>query len=194
MPLNEHFDLYNMEDTEEVRNFLTGTVRVGEVKKIYDKEHRVRVLFHDLQLNGQKVLSWKLPVVVPSSWKDMAYWLPCIGDYVLCLFLPFGREQGFVLGGYYADPEPRPVIDRNKFHMRWEDDTWIEYDKDIHEFNVRHRSGAFIQIDGSGGIWLVPAGGQATHICNGVEGCKSPPVREIYVPPEAEEEQSSGGG
>lgn len=196
MPLREFFDIYDMEDPEEIRHFLMGTVRIGEVKEIYDKEHRIRVIFHDLQYEDKEVLSWKLPVVVPSSWKDMAYWMPCIGDYVLCLFLPFGREQGFVLGGYYADYDSKPVTDRNKFHMRWEDGSWWEYDKKLGEYNFRHKTGAFIQIDGDGGLWLAPAAGQATHICNPVKDCKDPPEREIYVPEQEKEETppSSGGG
>lgn len=76
---------------------LNNVLRVGTVVT-RDADHcRVRVQFKD---NDSLVSGW-CQVLVGKTHVDHAYWLPDVGELAICAFLPFGHEQGFVLGSAY---------------------------------------------------------------------------------------------
>lgn len=56
------------------------------------------------------------------------YWLPDIGETVLCAFLGNGMETGFILGSSYSDVDGVPVGDVSKKGIWFEDGTFIQYD------------------------------------------------------------------
>ena len=49
------------------------------------------------------------------------YWIPDIGEPVLCVFLPTGIESGFILGSYYNKKNQAPVLDQNKRTVKFSD-------------------------------------------------------------------------
>ncbi|MBD5640941.1 MAG: phage baseplate assembly protein V, partial [Desulfovibrio sp.] len=76
-----------------------------------------------------------LPVLCPRACEDMQYDLPDIGDQVLCLFLPYGLEQGFVIGAMYGKKAP-PVQSGDKWHRVFKDGTTLEYDRAEHKLTA----------------------------------------------------------
>lgn len=118
---------------EQLTNALSHAIRVGYVTARQPEKHRVQVQCKDT-VTAPLTTDWLL-VLTPRASKDMQYDLPDIGDQVLCLFLPIGLEQGFVLGSMYGKQEP-PVKDAEKFHRKFADGTIIEYDRKEHHLEI----------------------------------------------------------
>lgn len=137
-------------DTERRLRALEATlarlVRVAEVVSTNPGRGAVCVKFLDA---GGTVSAW-LPVLARKTHRDADYQMPDIGQPVLCLFLPGGREVGFVLGSAYTARHQPPVASQDKWHKSWEDGTWLEYDRAGHVLSG-HVEGD-VQIDVSGGI------------------------------------------
>lgn len=110
-------------------NYVSQFIRVGFVSGRDEKRMRVRVRVTDTVTN-ELVTDW-LQVIVPRAKKDRCYDLPDIGDQVLCVFLPFAAECGFVLGSMYGEDAP-PVAAGDKCHRVFEDGTVLEYDRAAH--------------------------------------------------------------
>lgn len=74
---------------------LKNLIRVGKVTAIDpDTSKRVRVLFEDRSdANGEPTVSYWLNILYTDS-----TWLPDIDEMVVCIFLPSGNAQGFVVG------------------------------------------------------------------------------------------------
>ncbi|MDM7320222.1 MAG: phage baseplate assembly protein V [Fervidobacterium sp.] len=105
--------------------------RVGIVVAIDEARAMVRVQWTDL--DGE--LSYWLPVMQHKTLRDKAYWLPDVGEHVVCL-LDENGEEGVVLGAIYSDADKPPVSSRDKFFVRFEDGTTIEYDRKSHTLNI----------------------------------------------------------
>lgn len=79
-------------------------------------------------------VSYDLSVVVKHTFKSKSYWLPDVGETVLCMFLPNGEETGFILGSVYSEKDkPVPEIsDENKDRdgIWFEDGSLIKYESD----------------------------------------------------------------
>lgn len=103
---------------------LKNLIRVGKVSSVNPDNCTVRVAFED-QAN---VVSYDLPVIVRGSLETKDYWLPVPNEQVVCLFLPSGNAQGFVLGSIYSLTDTPPVTDGNKRHVAFPDGTTVEYD------------------------------------------------------------------
>jgi phage baseplate assembly protein V len=109
-------------------------IRRGIVVAVDEKTARVRVQMPDLD---GLVSNW-LPVVQPKTQKDKAYWLPDIGEYVIVAFDEEGEHSdGYVLGAIYNNKDTPPVASKDKFFVRFEDGTEIEYDRKTHLLRVK---------------------------------------------------------
>lgn len=108
-------------------------IRVGFVNARQPEKMRVKVTVRDTT-GAQLVTDW-LPVLCPRASGDMQYDLPDIGDQVLCLFLPYGLEQGFVVGAMYGKQVP-PVQSGDKWHRTFSDGTTVEYDRAAHKLTA----------------------------------------------------------
>ena len=96
----------------------------------------------------QLVDSAWLPVLCPRASGDLVYDLPDVGDQVLCLFLPYGLEQGFVLGAMYGKASP-PVSSGDKWHRRFQDGTVLEYDRAAHKLTAQVQGDVAVKATGS---------------------------------------------
>ena len=114
---------------------LRQMVRLGFVVQVIPEEARVRVECRDADM----LQTFTLPVLSHKTRCDQDYWMPDLGEHVLCVFLPLGLEIGFVLGAFYSDQDRPPVVSRDKAHVRWLDGTWIEYDRGSGEMQVHCR-------------------------------------------------------
>lgn len=104
-------------------------IRVGFVNARMPEKMRVKVTIPDTT-TSPLITDW-LPVLCPRASQDMQYDLPDVGDQVLCLFLPYGLEQGFVVGAMYGKQQP-PVQSGDKWHRKFSDGATLEYDRKSH--------------------------------------------------------------
>jgi len=152
---------------------LRELVRVGIVTQTYPDKATVRVQMVDVD----DTVSYELPVIMRKTLKDKDYWMPDVGEHVVCLFLGQGLEQGFVLGAIYSEADKVPVIEQNKRHIEFEDGTVIDYDRIAHrlyincvgEVNIIAAQGVKIQgdINITGNIHatgaIIDEGGNTNH-------------------------------
>ena len=101
--------------------------KTGLVTNINENTARVRVTFPDLD----NVLSNWIPVVYPFTNNDKAYYMPSLNEQVACI-MDENLEDGCIIGSIYSDVDKVPVADDNKFHILFEDGTFLEYDKQEH--------------------------------------------------------------
>lgn len=104
---------------------LKNIVRVGKVSSIQPEKCTARVVFEDLD----DLTSYELPIIVRGSLETKEYWMPKPDEQVVCLFLPSGNAQGFIIGSFYSQKDTPPVQDPNKRHLSFSDGTCLEYDQ-----------------------------------------------------------------
>lgn len=136
--------------------------RVGIVRTQDAANARVRVTFPD----RDQLQSWWLPVVFAKTQNDKLYWIPDIGEQVVCAMDEYD-EDGAVLGAIYSIADRPPVTSVDKLHWGIRDGAVFEYDRSAHSFQMSvpnngtvtiAASGASITIDGSGNVTINAAG------------------------------------
>ncbi|HEB1405345.1 TPA: phage baseplate assembly protein V [Escherichia albertii] len=110
----------------DLETLLRQTIRVGVVSDINDGDVTARVTFDD----QDNVTSAKLSVIVKNTDKNADYWMPDIGEQVLCIFHPAGPQQGFILGSFYDETQKPPSNTVNKRVIRFNNGTRIEIDRE----------------------------------------------------------------
>lgn len=103
-------------------------LRFGVITQIDESKALVRAQFTDMD----GVLSYWLSVLKQKTLKDKQYWMPDIGEHVACLIDENG-EEGVVLGAIYSDADTVPVSSKDKYHVKFNDGTVIEYDRAAHK-------------------------------------------------------------
>lgn len=111
----------------------TNWIRIGEVSSVDSAKCTARVVFDD----EDGYVSDDLPIVQRNTQNTKDYWLPAVGEDVICLFLPCGEEDGFILGSFYADEIEPPTSSESKRYTEYPDGTVIEYDWEAHELTVK---------------------------------------------------------
>ena len=111
---------------------LKNLIRVGIVSSASPEACSARVAFGD----RSAMVSYELPVLVRGSLQNKDYWVPDPGEQVVCVFLPSGNAQGFILGSLYSGVDPPPVTDGNKRHIKFSDGTTVEYDRATHTLTL----------------------------------------------------------
>ncbi|HGV4613980.1 TPA: phage baseplate assembly protein V, partial [Escherichia coli] len=110
----------------DLETLLRQIIRVGVVSDIDDGDVTARVTFDD----QDNVTSAKLSVIVKNTDKNADYWMPDIGEQVLCIFHPAGPQQGFILGSFYDETQKPPSNTVNKRVIRFNNGTRIEIDRE----------------------------------------------------------------
>lgn len=101
------------------------------VSKIHEKKMRVKVILPELD---NLETGW-LFVGVRKTKKDKDYWLPDLGEHMVCML--DGRcENGVVICAIYSDDDVVPVESGDKWAKKFDDGTLIVYDRATHELNV----------------------------------------------------------
>ena len=103
---------------------------------------RVRVVFPDYD----QMHSYWLPVVSPKTQNDKAYWIPDVGEQVVCL-MDLRDEAGAVLGAIYSTAVTPPVNSADKWHLGFKDNTAFEYDRASHVLNLSFEDGTALTYD-----------------------------------------------
>lgn len=152
-------------------NALSMVIRVGEVTSVDAASHKAAVTFDDD--DGQT--SGMLPVIIPNSLENHDHCLPDIGEDVLCIFLPTGTEEGFILGSFYAGNVTTPESSVDVRAVTFKDGTRLAYDRSGHKLtaavngdieisasgNIRATSSGTIELQAAGSI-AIRSGGNVT--------------------------------
>ena len=121
-------------------------IRRGIVVAVDEKRAMVRVQFPDLD---GLVSNW-LPVLHHKTHKDKAYWLPDVGELVIVAFDEEGEHSdGYVLGAIYNEKDKVPTASKDKFFIRFEDGTEIEYNRKEHKLRISVKGDVWIEADGN---------------------------------------------
>jgi phage baseplate assembly protein V len=136
--------------------------RVGIVKVQDVANARVRVAFPD----RDQMESWWLSVIFAKTQNDKMYWMPDVGEQVVCV-MDENDEDGAVLGAIYSSVDRPPVANADKLHWTSKDGALFEYDRLIHALQMTipgggtvliAANGASITIDGSGNVAIAAMG------------------------------------
>lgn len=117
-------------------------LRIGIVQELDVVTAKVRVVFPDYD----QLVSYWLPIVVPKSQNDKAYWIPDLGEQVVCL-MDLQDEAGAVLGAIYSNTDLPPVTSLNKWHLGFSDGAAFEYDRSLHILDLRFADGTDYRYD-----------------------------------------------
>lgn len=112
-------------------SLLKNIIKVGKVSSVDPDKATARVAFET-----QGLVSHDLQVIVPQTLRNQDYYMPDIGELVVCLFLPTGNAEGFILGSIYSDTNSPPVSSADKRTMTFSDGTSIEYDRGTHVLTI----------------------------------------------------------
>lgn len=121
---------------------LNPTFRVGIVQAQDTARAKVRVVFPDYD----EMISWWLPVVFFKTQNDKAYWIPDIGEQVVCL-MDLRDEAGAVLGAIYSSADAPPVNSADKFHLAFKDGARFDYDRAAHVLDLLFEDSTEIKYD-----------------------------------------------
>lgn len=144
-----------MERIESLEKTVNQIVRVGIVTATYPARATVRVKLPD----ADGVITSELPVLFKKTLDDKTYAMPDVDEQVLCVFLPNGLEQGFVLGSMYSQVDTVPVASQDKWHTKFKDGTYLEYDRKTHKLTG----------DVKGDVELIATGKLTANITGDVE-------------------------
>lgn len=115
-------------DNDEALSRLNDLIKVGEVSAIYPEKCTARVVFDDE--DGH--VSFELPILQRNTIKTKDQHTVNIGEDVLCIFLPSGPEEGFIVGSFYAGEVTPPESVQTKRTTIFEDGTVFRYDMAAH--------------------------------------------------------------
>jgi phage baseplate assembly protein gpV len=121
---------------------LNPTFRVGIVQAQDTAHAKVRVVFPDYD----EMISWWLPVIFAKTQNDKFYWIPDIGEQVVCL-MDLRDEAGAVLGAIYSEADVTPVNSADKFHIAFKDGANFDYDRVAHILNLLFQDTTQLQYD-----------------------------------------------
>lgn len=117
---------------DQLLSLLKNLIRVGRVSSVYPERCTARVVFDD----RDDLVSYELTPLGRGSYRTKDYWMPDLDEQVLCLFLPNGNAEGFILGTRFNDEDKPPVEEKEKRHLRFADGTFIEYDQKTHTLTI----------------------------------------------------------
>jgi phage baseplate assembly protein V len=132
-------------DVAGLKTALEGLLRTGEVTRVDEENHRVKVKNPDW---GGVATDW-LPVLTRWSRGNRSFSLPKTGEQVLCLFYPFSLSQGFAVAGLFSREDRPPVGDKHKVNLTASDEAVFEYDTQEHKLRIDLPEGAVIEIGGA---------------------------------------------
>lgn len=148
---------------DRIEEMVRHVVRVGVVVSTNPAAGTVRVQLGD----ADSLVSYDLPVLQRQTLKTKDYAMPDVGEQVLAAFLPFGIEQGFVLGAMFSRADAVPVADQDKRHTDFGDGSWVQYDRAAHRMQAHVEEGELRVSVGKGASIVVEEGRVVIQSPNG---------------------------
>jgi len=115
--------LENYEGINRDYNSENNLIMIGTVSAINEEEATARVLFTDRDDTTSK----EIPLMFLHTKGMRIYAMPEVGEQVLCLFLPNGHEEGYILGAYYNDEYKPPVTDKETKIIKFKNGDYVKY-------------------------------------------------------------------
>ena len=148
---------------------LSSLIRIGEVTSINPAACTARVTFDD----DDKFTSYDLPVIQPNTLKNSDYRMPDVGEDAVCVFLPAGASEGFIIGSIYAGDVRPPSSSPDVRMVKFSDGTVLRYDRSAHKLtadvkgDIEARAQGNIDLMATGNITIAASG---TLTLSGVGG------------------------
>lgn len=118
---------------EELEQSLARFIRVGEVVSIDTQTHTARVAFKEDNNN----VSYNLAVLERNTYDNHDHQMPDVGEDVLCVFLPCGSEDGFILGSFYAGEVTPPSTNPDERRVVFKDEAFAVHNRKEHTFDFQ---------------------------------------------------------
>ena len=111
----------------ETERALRGMIRTGTVSAVYPENGTARVVFDD----KDDTTSPELHIVHRFSGTNKDYWVPDIGDQVVCIFAnnDTNFSTGWILGSYFTDKHPPQVASPDIMRLYFADGSFMEYNR-----------------------------------------------------------------
>jgi len=106
---------------------LRGMLRTGTVASVNVANNTARVKFDD----KDGIASPELHILHRCSGKNKDYWVPDIGDQVLCIFNNNDKNfsTGWIMGSYFTETQPPQVQSKDIMRMDFAGGSFIEVDR-----------------------------------------------------------------
>jgi phage baseplate assembly protein V len=128
-------------------------IRIGQVVNVNPNDATCRVAFDDMTDDGTPLVSTPLKVVQHRTVDRQDFTLPTIGEHVVCIFLPNGYEEGFVMGSIYTSASNLPRHGgEGLYNQTYSDGTQIEYD--MNEKHLKVYCAGDITIEAKGVVTI----------------------------------------
>ena len=111
----------------ETERALRGMIRTGTVSAVYPENGTARVVFDD----KDDTTSPELHIVHRFSGTNKDYWVPDIGDQVVCIFAnnDTNFSTGWILGSYFTDKHSPQVASPDIMRLDFADGSFMEYNR-----------------------------------------------------------------
>jgi phage baseplate assembly protein V len=120
-----------------------AVLRFGSVTQVDARAGTARVLLDD----ADNLVSMPLRVLQNRTLKDKHQLLPDLNEQVACLFSGQGFEQGLILGAVYSSKDAAPDRPAQDWYYKFEDGTWLEYDRKAHLLTASVRGDVALDAD-----------------------------------------------
>ena len=124
---------------------LSDLFRVGEVTSVNPAAMTARVTFDD----DDGVTSFDLPILQRNTLHNQDHCCVDVGEDVLCMFLPTGIEEGFILGSFYAGEVQPPSKSGHVRMMKFSDGTTLSYDREEHKLTGDVKGDVELTVSGT---------------------------------------------
>ena len=111
----------------DIERALRGMIRTGTVSAVYPANGTARVVFDD----KDDTTSPEMHILHRYSGKNKDYWVPDIGDQVLCVFAnnDTNFSTGWILGSYFTEKQPPQVANPDIMRLDFADGSFMEYNR-----------------------------------------------------------------
>lgn len=127
------------DDSDPGRSY--AIAKIGEVSAVDPATCTARVVFDD----DESLVSSPLQIIQFNSLANKGYWLPDVGEDVVCLFMGTGVEEGFILGAVYAGDVKPPESNQDVRKTEFKDGNFFSYNRKDHVLSIKIND-VFIEV------------------------------------------------
>lgn len=123
--------------TNNLMSMLRRVIRIGNVSSLNPDNMSCRVTFPDMD----DAVSRELPILNTGSGAGKMYWLPSVGEQVLCLMIPSqggrGSNDGVVLGSFFNSVDKPVRTGEGIRRIDFGDGSYVEHDRNTGNLTIK---------------------------------------------------------
>lgn len=123
--------------TDNLMSMLRRVIRIGNVSSLNPDNMSCRVTFPDMD----DAVSRELPILNTGSGAGKMYWLPSVGEQVLCLMIPSqggrGSNDGVVLGSFFNAVDKPVRTGEGIRRIDFGDGSYVEHDRNTGNLTIK---------------------------------------------------------